>query len=178
MNFIDVKMEQYAPKISAYQQRYIDLVKSDNILLELKNQNKEFLDYLAKFNEQQGNYSYGEGKWTIKEVLGHMADTERIFAYRVLRFARKDKTELSGFEQDDYVAATNFNNRTLASMINELSLIRASNILLFESFTADEHNRSGTTPDNFYTVKSLLYIIAGHEKHHWNVLLEKYAIAI
>lgn len=167
-------MEQLSTIISSYHQYYIDLVKTDDILNELKTQSDDFTAYLSSLSEQQGNYAYAKGKWTIKEIAGHLADCERVFAYRVLTFVRNDKTPLPGFEQDDYIAATNFNNRTLANLIEELRLIRACNLALFSSFTAEELNRSGTANGNFYTVSSLLYIIAGHEKHHWNVLREKY----
>ena len=170
-------MEQLPTTISDYHQQYINLVKSDNILHELKRQNDEFTNYLSEFNEQQGNYAYAKGKWTIKEIAGHLADGERIFAYRTLRFARNDKTALPGFEQDDYIAATNFNKRTLADLIEELRLIRASNLALFKTFTKAELKRTGIASNNFYTVSSLLYIIAGHEKHHFNVLKEKYSQA-
>ena len=170
-------MEQTPATISDYHQHYINLVKTDNILHELKRQGEEFTNYLSKFNEQQGNYTYAKGKWTIKEIAGHLADSERVFAYRALRFVRNDKTALPGFEQDDYVAATNFNKRTLADLIEELRLIRASNLALFKSFTKEELERSGIASNNFYTVNSLLYVIAGHEKHHFNVLKEKYSNA-
>ena len=170
-------MEQTPIKISDYHQHYIDLVKTDDILSELKKQGDEFTDYLSKLTEQQGNYNYAKGKWTIKEIVGHIADAERVFAYRALRFARNDKTALPGFEQDDYVAAANSNKRTLADLIEELRLIRASNLALFKTFTNEELERTGTASSNFYNVKSLLYIIAGHQKHHFNVLREKYSDA-
>ena len=170
-------MEQTPNAVSNYHQHYIDLIKTDDILSELKKQGDEFTDYLSKLTEQQGNYNYAKGKWTIKEIVGHIADAERVFAYRALRFARNDKTALPGFEQDDYVAATDFNKRTLAELMEELRLIRASNLALFKSFTNEELKRTGTASNNFYTVNSLLYIIAGHEKHHLNVLREKYANA-
>lgn len=159
----------------AYHQYYIDLVNTDNILNELIRLDNEFADVLKSYSEKQGNYSYAEGKWTIKEIAGHVADAERVFAYRLLRFARNDKTPLPGFEQDDYIAATDFNKRTLADLIEELRLIRASNIALFKTFTTEELDRSGIANNKSYTVKSLLYIIAGHQKHHLNVLREKYS---
>ena len=167
-------MEQAPTTISDYHQHYINLIKTDDILQELKKQGDEFANYLRKLTEQQGNYAYAKDKWSIKEIAGHIADAERVFAYRALRFARNDKTALPAFEQDDYVAAANFNKRTLADLIEELQLIRASNLALFKTFTEEELQRTGTASSNFYTVKSLLYIIAGHEKHHLNVLKEKY----
>lgn len=171
-------MEQLPTTISDYHQYYINLIKSDDILHELKHQGDEFTSYLSKFSEEQGNYAYAKGKWTVKEIAGHIADAERVFAYRALLFARNDKTVLPGFEQDDYVASANFNKRTLAALIEELRLIRASNLALFKTFSEEELNRSGTASGNLYTVKSILYVIAGHEKHHWNVLREKYTQAV
>ena len=171
-------MNQTPQTTPSYHQHYIDLVKTDNILQELIEQGEEFVNYLSRFSEQQGNYAYAKGKWTIKEIAGHLADAERVFAYRALRFVRNDKTALPGFEQDDYVAAANFNKRTLADVIEELRLIRASNLALFKTFSDEELERTGTASNNSYTVKALLYVIAGHEKHHFNVLKEKYAQAV
>lgn len=170
-------MEQLTNTISEYHQYYINLIKTDDILHELKQQGDEFTTYLRKLTEPQGNYTYAKGKWTIKEIAGHVADAERVFAYRALRFARNDKTALPAFAQDDYVAAGNFNKRTLSDLVEELRLIRASNLALFKTFTEEELKRDGIASNNFYTVKSLLYIIAGHQKHHLKVLREKYAEA-
>ncbi len=170
-------MEQLPNTISEYHQYYIHLIKTDDILHELKRQGDEFTSYLSKLSEPQSNYSYAKGKWTIKEIAGHVADSERVFAYRALRFARNDKTALPGFEQDDYVASANFNKRTMIDLIEELKLIRASNIALIKTFSEEELNRCGTASGNLYTVKSLVYMIAGHQKHHLNVLQEKYSEA-
>jgi len=167
-------MKQTPVAISDYHQHYINLIKTDDILLELQLQGDDLVNYLSKLNEQQGNYAYAEGKWSIKEVVGHLADCERVFVYRTLRFVRNDKTPLHGFEQDDYIAAANFNKRTMKDLIEELRLIRAANLWLFKTFNTEELERSGIANANFYTVKSLLYIIAGHEKHHFNILREKY----
>ncbi len=170
-------MEQLPNTISEYHQYYINLIKTDDILFELKKAGDEFTDFLSGLSEQKGNYAYQKGKWTIKEIAGHVADTERVFAYRALRFARNDKIALPGFEQDDYVASANFNRRTMTDLKEELKLIRASNIALIKTFSEEELNRTGTASGNFYTVKSLIYMIAGHQKHHLKVLEEKYSEA-
>ena len=170
-------MDKLQSVTSDYPNHYISLANTNDILGLLKTQSEEFLNYLSHLSEQQGNYAYANGKWSIKEIAGHLADSERIFAYRALRFVRNDKTALHGFEQDDYMAATDFNKRTLADLIEELRLIRASNLALFKSFTNEELERTGTANNNIYSVKSLLYMIAGHEKHHFMVLLEKYVEA-
>lgn len=157
-----------------YYDRYINLIEGDDIIKVLKEQRKKSEKFLKTFSEEQGNYSYAEGKWTLKEVLGHVIDTERIMAYRALAFARGEKQLLPGFEQDDYVTESNFNERTLDDMINEFLTVRESNIILFQSFDEEILNRRGTASDSEVTVLALIYIIAGHEKHHIKVLREKY----
>lgn len=160
--------------LSGFHQYYIDLIKTKDIITELKNQSDEVISFLKGMPEKKGDYAYQEGKWSIKEVVGHLADSERVFAYRAMSFARNDKNVLPGFEQDDWVKAANFNNRTLAGLIEELRFVRAANIAMFKSFNPEVIERDGIANNNSYTVKSLLYIIAGHEKHHYNILLEKY----
>ena len=110
----------------------------------------------------------------MKEVLGHVIDTEKIMAYRALSFARGEKQSLPGFEQDDYVAESNFNKRSLVDLINEFITIRESNIILFKSFNEEILIRRGTASESEVTVLALIYIIAGHEKHHMKFLKEKY----
>jgi len=156
-----------------YYDRYISLI-DDDVIKVLKTQLQTSLELLNQINEEKGNYSYEEGKWTIKELLGHVIDTERIFTYRALSFARNEKQSLPGFEQDEYVANGNFSSRSLEEMINEFRLVRESNIILFESFDAEILNRRGTASDNEVTVLALIFIIAGHEKHHMKILKERY----
>ena len=157
-----------------YYDRYISLVGDDDIIEVLEEQRKTSEKFLKTFTEKQGNYSYADGKWTMKEVLGHVIDTERIMAYRALAFARCEKQSLPGFEQDDYVAESNFNNRSLDDLINDFLTARESNIILFKSFDEEIFNRRGIASDSEVTVLALIYIIAGHEKHHMNILRERY----
>jgi len=157
-----------------YYDRYISLIGDDDIIEVLEEQRKTSEKFLKTFSEKQGNYSYADGKWTVKEVLGHVIDTEKIMAYRALAFARGEKQSLPGFEQDDYVAESNFNNRSLADLINEFLTARKSNIILFKSFDEDILNRRGIASDSEVTVLALIYIIAGHEKHHMKFLRERY----
>ncbi len=159
-----------------YYDRYISLIGDDDIIEVLEEQRKTSKIFLKTFTEKQGNYSYADGKWTMKEVLGHVIDTEKIMAYRALAFARGEKQSLPGFEQDDYVAESNFNNRSLADLINEFLTVRDSNIILFKSFDEEILNRRGTASESEVTVLALIYIIAGHEKHHMKVLREKYVL--
>ncbi len=159
-----------------YYDRYISLIGDDDIIEVLEEQRKTSEKFLKTFTEKQGNYSYADGKWTVKEVLGHVIDTEKIMAYRALAFARGEKQSLPGFEQDDYVAESNFNNRSLDDLINEFLTARESNIILFKSFDEEILNRRGIASESEVTVLALIYIIAGHEKHHMKILREKYGL--
>ncbi len=155
---------------------YISLIGDDDIIEVLIEQRKTSEKFLKTFTEKQGNYSYADGKWTLKEVLGHVIDTERIMAYRALAFARGEKQSLPGFEQDDYVAESNFKRRSLDDLINEFITVRESNIILFKSFDEEILNRRGMASESEVTVLALIYIIAGHEKHHMKFLREKYRL--
>ena len=153
---------------------YIALVEDSDVISVLEEQMNSTYELLSNIGEDRGNYAYEPGKWTIKELVGHLADSERIFGYRALRFARKDKTELAGYEQDDYVANSNFNERTLKDLAEELLSLRKSNLILFRSFTDDMVKLTGIANESEASVDALLFIIAGHEKHHINVIKEKY----
>ncbi len=159
-----------------YYDRYISLIGDGDIIETLEEQRKTSEKSLNTFTEEQGNYSYANGKWTVKEVLGHVIDTERIMAYRALAFARNEDQSLPGFEQDDYVAESNFNKRSLVDMINEFRTVRESNIILFKSFDEEILDRRGTASESEVTVLALIYIIAGHEKHHMKILRKKYGL--
>lgn len=160
----------YAP----YYDRYISSVKGDDIIRILAAQSNETQGILNSFSENMGNYSYEESKWTVKQVVGHLIDTERVMAYRAMCIARGEKKVLPGFEQDDYVKFGNFNKRELFDLNYEFRLLRESNLLLSKGFDEEVLQRRGVANDNEITVLALLYIIAGHEKHHMNILLERY----
>jgi len=162
----------YAP----YYDRYISLIDNDDVVLVLENQIQSSIELLESIGEAKANFAYAEGKWTIKQVLGHIIDTERIMTFRALSFARGEKQPIPGFEQDDYVNEANFNERTLKGLISEFKAVRESNIILFKSFDENILSRKGIASGNEITVLALLFIIAGHEKHHLNVLKEKYGI--
>jgi uncharacterized damage-inducible protein DinB len=164
------KVGDYAP----YYSSYIDFYEDENILQVLEDQVKSSEIFFKNVTEEQENYSYAEGKWTVKEVLGHMIDVERIMAFRALSFARGEKQSLPGFEQDDYVAEADFSNRTLSDLFDELKAVRKSNIILFKSFDEKVLNRRGKANGVDVTVLALIYIIAGHEKHHIQILKERY----
>lgn len=157
-----------------YYQPYIELLKGDDIFRILVEQNMESQNVLNSFSESKGNYAYAEGKWTIKEVIGHIIDVERIFAYRALCIARGETKSLPGMDQDMYVKNGNFNKRQLFDLNYEYRLLRESNILLFGSFDKSVLQNRGIASGYEVTVLALIYIAAGHEKHHLNMLVEKY----
>ncbi len=157
-----------------YYQKYIDLVKGDDIFRILLEQNMESQNVLNSFSESKSNYKYAEGKWTVKEVVGHMMDVERIFAYRALCIARGEQQPLPGMDQNSYVAQGNFNKRQLFDLNYEYRLLREANILLFGGFDKSVLQNRGTASGYEVTVLALMFMTAGHEKHHLNILLERY----
>jgi hypothetical protein len=157
-----------------YYDRYIILVEDENIVRVMENQLQTSEKLFSSITEEQGNFAYADCKWTVKEVIGHLIDTERIMAYRALAIARGEKQSLPGFEQDEYIANCNFAERKLEDLINEYKTLRASNIALFNSFNEKELNRTGKANENKISVLSLAFIIAGHETHHTNILKERY----
>jgi enterochelin esterase-like enzyme/uncharacterized damage-inducible protein DinB len=140
----------------------------------LRNQPAEVHAVFANLSEAQAEKGYAEGKWSLKEMLLHQIDTERVFAYRAMRFARADSQNLPGFEQDDYVANSGANARTIASLLAEYDATRAATVALFNSFTEEQLNRRGTANGGPTTVRALLYIVPGHERHHLNLVRERY----
>jgi hypothetical protein len=122
------------------------------------------------------SYAYAPGKWTIKQMVGHISDTERIFSYRVLRIGRGDETPLPGFEQDGYVEHAQSNKRTLASLLEEFAAVRKATITLFESFEPEVWLRRGSASGYSTTARGLAFALAGHERHHVRILRERYGI--
>lgn len=157
-----------------YFEQYIKLVEGDDIIMILYEQNKKTLKLFSSISDHKANYRYAEEKWTIKEVIGHLLDTERIYAYRALCLARGEKKSLPGYDHNEYVKTGNFNSRDSVKMSFEFKLLRESNLLLFKSFSKEMLYKKGLANEASVTVLALLYIIAGHEKHHINVLEEKY----
>ncbi|HYV54149.1 MAG TPA: DinB family protein [Chitinophagaceae bacterium] len=158
-----------------YANMYIKLLPDDGLLIKhLKDNFIAIKELILSLPEEKLNYRYAENKWTIKEVLVHMIDDERIYAYRALRFARNDQTELPGFEQDDYVLYSRANERSIKNIMEEYEVVRGSTIALFDGLPEDSFLRMGTANNNKVTVRALAYHIAGHELHHINILREKY----
>lgn len=158
---------------NAYYSKYINTV-DDNVMAELEHQANSFSQFLQSIPEEKSLYAYAADKWTIREVVGHVTDTERIMAYRALRLARNDQTPLPGFNENLYVENSFFNNRTLQSLREEFTAVRRANLFLFKSFTDDELKRTGICSDAVTTVKALIFITAGHVNHHRRILQERY----
>jgi len=158
--------------------KYICKGPGSDVWSGLGSQRLQMLQLFAGRSERDGSFRYAPGKWTVKEVLGHITDTERIFAYRALRFARADQTPLPGFEQDDYVRSGGFSERTLADLAEEFGTVRSASISLFRSFKQDAWPRRGKANEKEVTVRALAFITAGHQIHHRIILEERYFPAI
>jgi len=157
-----------------YYQRYVSLVPQGDIVQTLESQWNQTRALLASIPEERGTYRYEPGKWSIKEVLGHLIDAERIFSYRALRIARGDATPLPGFEQDDYVRTGHFDSLSLSSLIEELSAVRRATVLMLRHLQPEAWTRMGTASTYPVSVRAIAWIIAGHELHHRAVLKERY----
>ncbi len=157
---------------------YIAQVPGSDVLSVLESQRLQMLQLFAGRSERDGNFRYAPGKWTVKEVLGHVTDSERIFAYRALRIARGDQTPLSGFEQDDFVRDGAFGERTLAGIAEEFAAVRTASIALFRSFNEEALTRRGIANQKEVTVRALAFITVGHQIHHRVILEERYFPAI
>ena len=161
---------EYAP----YFETYIGKVPDGDILEILRSQAVEFADFLVSIGEERAGHRYEAGKWSVKEVIGHVVDTERIFGTRALAIARGERTPLPSFEQDDYVAQGDFDSRTLDGLLEEFIALRQSHLALFASFADDVWLRRGVAGGNESSVRGLVWIIAGHLIHHEKVLKERY----
>jgi hypothetical protein len=157
-----------------YFQRYIDQVPETELMQAFQQQTAGIEVFLSSISEEKAGYAYDTGKWTIKELLQHVIDAERIFNYRALCFARGEKTNLPGFEEDEYAANSHANSRTWNSLVQEFLTVRKGTTLLFESFNATVINNSGTANNNPTTVSSIGFITLGHFYHHKKILQERY----
>lgn len=162
---------EYAP----YYQKYVDRVSGD-VLAQLESQHASTHALLERLDEHRAMHRYAPGKWSVKEVIGHLADAERVFAYRALRFARADATELPGFDENEWVPEGLFDARPIADMAAEFAAVRAATLALFRGLPASTHVRRGVANGQPVTVRGLATIIAGHEAHHVAILREKYGL--
>jgi uncharacterized damage-inducible protein DinB len=162
---------EYAP----YAIIYIGLLPDDGLILKhLQDNLAATTDFLNALPEEKLSYRYAQDKWTIKEIVAHLIDDERIYAYRALRFARNDQTELPGFEQDDYAIESRANDRTIEDLLKEFAAVRYSTIAMFESFDDEVLTRSGVASGNVMSVRAIAYHLAGHELRHMNIIRERY----
>lgn len=157
-----------------YYTNYIALVKENELTGAFAAQQHLIDDFLASIQEESGNYAYETGKWSVKELLLHVIDTERVFGYRAMCFARGEKQSLPGFDENEYAAASKANKQSLKDIVNQLKLVRASTIALFGSFDEEQLAAGGRANNNPLTVNSAGFIILGHLYHHVNILKERY----
>jgi uncharacterized damage-inducible protein DinB len=158
-------------EIAPWAKVYVDGVEGGDIVHSLTTQRDHLLAILKRLD---GSYRYAPGKWTVCEVLGHVTDAERIFSYRTLCVARGEQGSLPPFEQDDYMANVNFNDRSLADITGEFEAVRDASIRLVRSFTPEAWMRRGTVSGRSVTTRGLAFVLAGHERHHTRILREKY----
>lgn len=166
----NLQENEYAP----YQMNYIKLVSEQNILKGLINQKEEMIHFYKSISVFKQEYKYAENKWTIKDLILHLIDAERIFAYRALRIVRNDVTALPGFEENDYVNSANANEREFESLLQEYGNVREATISLFESLSDADLLKLGTASNASVSVRGIGYCILGHELHHKNIIIERY----
>ncbi|HNP20158.1 MAG TPA: DinB family protein [Fulvivirga sp.] len=161
-------------ELPQFYRKYVEAVSYDDLIPGLIGSGNETIDLMKSIPEKSGDYKYGPDKWTVKQVLTHMIDAERVFAYRALRFARNDKTELSGFEENDWAPEANASNRKLYKIIEEYNNVRASTVDLFASCSEEMLKRVGTANGSQMSVNAIGFVIIGHETHHRKILNERY----
>lgn len=161
---------EYAP----YYQGYVNRVSENEILPVLRSQMDDLDVLLDRVVPEKETYRYAEGKWSIREIVGHLIDGERVFGYRAFCIARGEKQNLPGFDQDDYMLTAPYNNIELDDLLSELRLIRLGNIAMFRTLDEESWSRVGTANENQVTVRAIAFIMAGHVRHHMNVLRERY----
>jgi hypothetical protein len=166
-----------ADEFAPHAKDYVDLVPPGDVVQLLADQIGTTIALLKPIGDRRATeLAYAPGKWTVKQVIGHMSDTERILSYRALRIARGDATPLPGFEQDDYVPTAGSNERTLDDLLEELAIVRQSTLALVRSFPPEAWQRRGRTSDRSVTVRGLVFTLAGHELHHFRIFQERYLL--
>jgi DinB family protein len=161
---------EYAPFYGGY----VAGVPESDIVAVLRDSGREIVSALTAIPEAQGGHRYAAGKWSVREVIGHLIDAERIFTYRALRLARADATPLPGFEENDYVRAAGSDGRTITDLVDELRAVRDSSVRLFASLPDEAWARRGVVNGREISVRALAFITAGHARHHLNVLRDRY----
>jgi len=155
-------------------QRYIDLVKEDDVVKALKKNSRDFKKFIKKIPKKKIDFAYAEGKWTIKEIVQHIIDAERVFTYRSVSFARRDSTALPGFDENTWAANAQPGKRKWEDVLKEFKAVRKGTELLFESFDHDQLLSPGIASNNNINALALGYICSGHVSHHMNIIKERY----
>jgi hypothetical protein len=163
--------DEYLPN----HEKYVSLIQAP-ILDELRAGRERIARLPDQIAEERGDYRYAEGKWTIRECIGHMSDAERIHSFRAMTFARNDSIDLPAWEPDAYAAAANFNDRSIRNLVDESLAVRDSSIAFFDSLPDDAWMRAGSVTGTRLTVRAIAYIAAGHVQRHLNVLYERYGV--
>ncbi|MEO9485340.1 MAG: DinB family protein [Ekhidna sp.] len=161
-------------KVPEFYRGYVKAAGSGELVPLLLKSGDDFITFCRSLTEQQGNYRYAPDKWSIKDIILHLIDAERVFAYRAMRFARNDKTELSGFDQNIYAPEGKADERTIHNLLSEFTNVRAATVDMFSSFSEELRQRSGVASGVEMSVEVLGYIISGHLIHHMNVIQERY----
>lgn len=164
--------DEYAPFYAGYVAR----VPDGDLLDILQRQGRNSAALLGRVGEDRSHFRYAPDKWTIRDVAGHINDSERVFTYRALTFARGDATALPPFDENAWAAASNADSRPISALVEEMEAVRAATLALFRGFTPKEWERRGTASGKQITVRALAYIVAGHEQHHINILRERYGL--
>ena len=170
MNSNQLPVNEY----SQFNATYINALDNVELLEELEISLHDFIRFVREIPMDKFDYRYAEGKWTIKEIIQHIIDSERVFSYRALRISRNDKTPLPSFDENNYVDNTNANKRGLQELLTELSAVRHATLLLFKSFSDEQLARMGIASENEISVRAIGFIIIGHQKHHQKVFEERY----
>jgi len=170
MKLDQLPVNEYAPFYAGY----IQAIDNVELLEELEICVHDFIRFVQNIPMDKFDFRYAEGKWTIKDIIQHLIDVERVFSYRAMRIARNDTTPLPGFDENFYVANTNANNRSIQDLLSELALVRQSTLFLFKSFTPEQLAKIGTASDKQVSVRAIGFILIGHQKHHQEVFRERY----
>ena len=155
---------------------YVSDVPDGDLLEHLERQGRETASLLRAVTEPKSKHRYAPGKWTIREVVGHMVDAERVFTYRALSFARGETTALPSFDENAWAVTSNAGERSMKDLIDEFTVVRDATLALFRGFSDKEFTRSGIASNNHITVRAIAYIVAGHERHHIKVLRDRYGV--
>jgi hypothetical protein len=163
-----------AGEYNTYYQRYIDLAIEDDVVGALDAQAHETASLLGGLSDEQASHRYAPGKWSVKQIAGHIIDGERVFAYRVLSIGRGDPAALPGFDQDPWVANGGADDRSISDLAEELATVRKANVMMMRALSDEAWRRIGTASDNPVSPRALAYVMLGHERHHLRILRERY----